>query len=64
MDGRLATVLLGFVLPGILLAVTIEWFGTNPLTVLVLFSVIVGAAFYLLTYSDSFGGAVEHVVES
>jgi hypothetical protein len=64
MDGRLVTVLVGFVLPLVLLAVDIAWYATNPLVVLILFSVMVGAACYLLTYAESFGGAAERPWEA
>ena len=64
MDGRIATLLLGFALPLILLGVDIAYFATNPLVVLILFAVIIGASIYLLTYSDSFGAPEASVSES
>jgi hypothetical protein len=54
MDGRLATVLLTLVLPAVLIAVTILKFSSNPVSIFALFAVMVGGAFYLLTYSESF----------
>lgn len=54
MDGRLATVLLTLVLPGILLGVTYVYFAINPIAVLVLFSVMVVGVLYLLSYTESF----------
>lgn len=55
MDGRLATVLLAFVLPGVLLGVTVWKFASNPLSVLVLVSAMVIGGLYLLSYSETFG---------
>jgi hypothetical protein len=55
MDGRILTVLLTFVLPAILIGVTIWQFAANPLAILALILVIIGGALYLLTYTDSFG---------
>jgi hypothetical protein len=55
MDGRILTVLLTFVLPAILIGVTIWQFASNPLSILILLMVIIGGALYLLTYTDSFG---------
>jgi hypothetical protein len=57
MDGRLLTVLLTFVLPAILIAVTIWRFASNPIAILALVLIILGGALYLLTYTDSFGAA-------
>lgn len=54
MDGRLATVLLTFVLPLALIGVTAKYFSVNPIAILVLIGVMVVGAFYLLSYSESF----------
>ena len=54
MDGRLATVLLTFVLPAALLGVTVVEFASNPVAVLVLISTMVAGGFYLLTYQETF----------
>ncbi|MCI4369923.1 MAG: hypothetical protein L3J81_01175 [Thermoplasmata archaeon] len=56
MDGRIATLLLTFLLPAILIAVTVWQFGSNPVSILVLLMVMIAGAIYLLTYTDSFGG--------
>jgi hypothetical protein len=57
MDSRLLIVLLTFVLPAVLIAVTIWRFASNPLSILALVLVIIGGALYLLTYTDTFGSA-------
>jgi hypothetical protein len=54
MDGRLATVLLALVLPAALIGVTAVYFASNPVAVLVLISVMVVGALYLLSYTDVF----------
>ncbi|MGI0132696.1 MAG: hypothetical protein ACREDK_06365 [Thermoplasmata archaeon] len=54
MDGRLITVLLTFLLPAVLIGVTIWRFSINPLAILVLLTVMIAGALYLLTYSDAF----------
>lgn len=56
MDGRLATVLLAFVLPAALIGVSVARFGSNPLAILGLFMVMVVGGLYLLTYTETFGG--------
>lgn len=55
MDGRILTILVTFLLPAVLIGVTIWQFASNPVAILLLVMVIVGGALYLLTYSDSFG---------
>ncbi|HTT72647.1 MAG TPA: hypothetical protein VMG99_00645 [Thermoplasmata archaeon] len=54
MDGRLVTVLLTFLLPAVLIGVTVVWFASNPVSIFVLFSVMVGGGLYLLSYTESF----------
>jgi len=54
MDGRLFTVLFLFLLPAALMGVTIVWFASNPVSILVLFAVMIAGGFYLLTYQESF----------
>ena len=54
MDGRLITILLTLVLPAALIGVTIWRLSINPLAILGLLVVMVGGAFYLLTYDESF----------
>ena len=58
MDGRLLTILVTFLLPAVLIGVTIWQFASNPIAILVLVMVIIGGALWLLTYSDSFGAAM------
>jgi hypothetical protein len=55
MDGRVMTALLGLLLPIVLIGVTVAEFSDNPLALLILFTVMVVAAFYLLTYRETFG---------
>jgi len=55
MDGRLITVLVAFLLPAALIALTILRFGANPLALMAEFVVMVAGGLYLLTYSDTFG---------
>ncbi|HEV2316350.1 MAG TPA: hypothetical protein VGV89_02080 [Thermoplasmata archaeon] len=54
MDGRVVAALLTIVLPGALMGVTAEFFSTNPLAILGLFSVMVGGVLYILSYNESF----------
>jgi hypothetical protein len=54
MDGRLLTVLLTLVLPAVLLGVTILYFASNPVSIFVLFGVMVAGGCYLLTYTETF----------
>lgn len=56
MDGRLITVLVGLLLPAVLIAVTIWQFASNPLVLVFLFTLMVIAGFYLLTYQETFRG--------
>jgi hypothetical protein len=55
MDGRLFTVLALLVLPAALIGVTIVWFASNPVGILVLIAVMIIGAFYLMTYRETFG---------
>jgi hypothetical protein len=54
MDGRLFTVLFLLVLPAALMGVTIVWFASNPVSILILFAVMIAGGYYLLTYTESF----------
>jgi len=54
MDGRLFTVLFLLVLPAILMGVTVVWFASNPVAILVLFAAMIAGAFYLLSYTEAF----------
>jgi hypothetical protein len=53
-DGRFIVVGLTLVLPAILMAVTVGWYSTNPISMLILFSVMLLGCLYLLTYSEAF----------
>jgi hypothetical protein len=55
MDGRAYTILLTMVLPAILIAVTVWKFASNPVSILVLLTLMVIGGFYLLTYRDTSG---------
>lgn len=56
MDGRYIVVGLAILLPAVLMGVTVAWFSTNPLTMLVLFAVMLLGCVYLVSYSDTFSG--------
>ena len=58
MDGRYIVVALTLVLPAVLIGVTVAWFATNPITLLILCSVMLLGGLYLLSYRESFSGAV------
>lgn len=55
MDGRLLTVLLALILPAALVGVTVVWFSSNPVAILVEFGVMIAGGLYLLTYAETFG---------
>jgi hypothetical protein len=54
MNGRWWTVLLLWAVPAVGIAVTVEWFGTNPISIMVCLSAIILGALYLLTYTERF----------
>lgn len=54
MDGRLWTVLLTLLVPAVLIGLTVAFFSLNPLSMLVLFAVMVAGILYLLTYTETF----------
>jgi hypothetical protein len=55
MDGRLFTVMALLVAPAILIGLTVAVFSSNPVAILTLIAVMIGGAFYLLTYRETFG---------
>ena len=55
MDGRAVTVVATFLLPAVLIGITVWKFASNPLAILILISTMVAGAVYLLTYRESFG---------
>ncbi len=55
MDGRWLTFLLLIVLPGALIGVTVAFFSSNPVSIFTLLAAMLVGAFYLLTYTDTFG---------
>ena len=54
MDGRFWTLLLAIILPAALIGVTVAAFSSNPISILVLLTLMVGGVLYLLTYTDTF----------
>jgi hypothetical protein len=52
-DGRLWVLLFAFVVPGVLLIVTVVRFASNPLAVLAIFAAMLLGALYYTTYVDS-----------
>ena len=54
MDGRIVVVALTIVLPAILIGVTVGWYSTNPISMLILFSVMLLGSLYLLSYTETF----------
>lgn len=54
MDGRVATVLLTLLLPVVLIGLTVAEFGSNPLSILLLLTVMIIGSLYLLSYTESF----------
>jgi hypothetical protein len=53
-DGRYLVVALTIVLPAILVGVTVAWFSSNPISMFILFSVMLVGGLYLLSYTDTF----------
>ncbi|MGC2288319.1 MAG: hypothetical protein WA688_00475 [Thermoplasmata archaeon] len=56
MDGRILVAGLTLILPAVLMGVTVAWFSTNPISMLILFSVMLLGSLYLLSYTDAFVG--------
>ncbi|MGA7860239.1 MAG: hypothetical protein WCB19_00075 [Thermoplasmata archaeon] len=56
MDGRFIVVGLTLVLPAVLMAATVAWYSTNPISMLILFAVMLFGCLYLISYSDAFSG--------
>ena len=54
MDGRIFVIGLTIVLPAILMGVTVAWYSTNPVSMLIMFVVMLLGALYLLSYPDTF----------
>jgi hypothetical protein len=55
MDGRVVTVLATFVLPAILIGVTVWHFSSNPLAIIALIVVMIAGGIYLTTYPEIAG---------
>jgi hypothetical protein len=55
MDGRLFTVLVLMAAPAALIGVTVVWFASNPVAILMLIGVMIIGGFYLMTYRETFG---------
>lgn len=54
MDGRWLTVLLTLILPAALIGLTIADFSSNVVAIFALLAVMVGGAFYLLSYTEAY----------
>ena len=54
MDGRLITVLAFLAVPALLIGLTVAWFSSNPVSIVVLIGVMIVGALYLLTYRENF----------
>ncbi len=54
MDGRVFVVALGLILPAVLIGVTVVWYSDNPISMLILFSVMLLGALYLVSYKDTY----------
>jgi hypothetical protein len=54
MDGKFWTFLLAILLPAALIGVTVAVFSSNPVSILILITVMIGGLAYLLTYPDAF----------
>jgi hypothetical protein len=55
MDGRLVTILATFLLPAILIGITIWRFSSNPIALIVLVVVMIAGGLYLTTYPEIAG---------
>jgi len=55
-DGRFLVVGLTLALPAVLMAATVAWFSTNPISMLILLAVMLFECLYLVSYSDAFSG--------
>jgi len=55
MDGKLVTGIGLLVVPAALLAATVAWFSSNPISIFVLLAVMLVGSMYLLTYREAFG---------
>jgi len=55
-DGRFLVVGLTLALPAVLMAATVAWFSTNPISMLILLAVMLFGCLYLVSYSDAFSG--------
>jgi hypothetical protein len=53
MDGRFVIVLGTLALPAVLLALTVAFFASNPVSIFVLIAVMLIGAIYLLTYRET-----------
>jgi hypothetical protein len=55
MNGRLVAGLLVLLLPAVLIGVTAVYFGSNPLSILVLVTLMIVGSLYLMTYPEVLG---------
>lgn len=54
MDGRVFVVGLAIILPAVLIGATVAWYSDNPVSMLILFSVMLIGALYLVSYKDTY----------
>jgi hypothetical protein len=54
LGGRFLTVLFGLILPLALIGVVAAFFALNPLAIVGLVTVMMGAGFYLLSYTETY----------
>ncbi len=55
MDGKLVTGVGLLAVPAALIAVTVAWFSSNPVSIFAMIALMLVGAFYLLTYREVFG---------
>lgn len=53
MEGRSWVVILTLIIPAILIGITVVAFAINPLSILVLLTIMVGGVLYLQTYTEA-----------
>lgn len=51
-QGKTVAALLGLVAPAVAIGVTIAWFASNPVSIVIELTVLIGGGFYLVTYQD------------
>jgi hypothetical protein len=54
LEGRFLTILFGFIVPVALIAVVATVFALNPLAIVAIVAVMLGAGFYLVSYTETY----------